>query len=48
MTFGGEIQNIFNFFNLPNAKLTPMDNAVGNAGGTVIVIKSKLFNTKVK
>lgn len=40
LTLGGDIQNMPNFFNLLIAKLVPIDNVAGNAGGTTIVIKS--------
>ena len=37
----GLIQNMFFFFSLDKAKLVPMVNVAGSAGGTTIVIKSK-------
>ena len=40
LTLGGEMQNIFDFYNLDKAMETPIYKQVGNAGGTVIVIKS--------
>lgn len=40
-TLGGEIQKILDFFNLIIANATPTDIVAGNAGGTVIVIRSK-------
>jgi hypothetical protein len=37
------MQNILDFFNLYIAKATPTDIVAGNAGGTVIVTKSRDF-----
>lgn len=42
-TFGGEMQKIYFFFSLDIAKEIPMERQVGNAGGTVIVTRSKLL-----
>ena len=39
--FYGYMQQIFFFLNLCKAKVTPIARAVGNAGGTVTVTKSK-------
>ena len=41
---GGEIQKICFFFNLCNANVEPIDKENGNAGGTVIVIRSSNLN----
>lgn len=41
LTFYGDIQYIFFYYNLLNAILIPIYKHVGNAGGTVIVIRSK-------
>lgn len=46
LTFGGEIQNIYCFLSLLIANDIPIDKQVGRAGGTVIVIKSKLFKIR--
>ena len=45
-TLGGDIQNILFFLSLLMAKVTPIASAVGSAGGTVIVIKSKLVKIR--
>ena len=49
MTLGGDIQNMFDFYNLDSAIETPIYKQVGNAGGTVIVIRSNpsLMNSHV-
>ena len=43
LTLGGEMQKILFFLSLLIAKVIPIDRAVGSAGGTVIVIRSKLL-----
>lgn len=40
-TLGGEMQKIIFFLSLETAKATPTDIVAGNAGGTVMVIKSR-------
>ena len=39
------MQKMLFFLSLLIAKVIPIDRAVGSAGGTVIVIRSKLFMT---
>lgn len=44
------MQNMFDFYNLDKAMETPIYKQVGNAGGTVMVIKSSpsLMNSQVE
>jgi len=44
LTLGGEMQKILFFWSLLIAILTAIDRAVGSTGGTVIVIKPRLYN----